>query len=262
MIDYHNHTYLCGHASGTPVEYAQQAIERRIKIFGFSDHAPLPEHLRKNVTMAADETEMYIRMIEELRDAMRGSIDIRIGFEVDYPFYDTFEKEYFSDSRLDYLIGSCHLIDDLPVDYELNLQLYEKFGVDEVYRRYYGIILELAKSGSVNIIGHLDLPKKFKYFPSQNFLPLVETIARSAANSGTAVEINTAGLRKPVHEMYPSPDIIEILRDTGTMITLGSDSHAPIEAGQDIDRACALLKDMRIRSVVAFKEREPVEILI
>jgi len=262
MIDFHNHTFLCGHASGTPIEYAQNAIEKRIKIFGFSDHAPLPEHLRKDVSMAADEAEKYISMIEDVRDAMRGSLDIRIGFEVDFPFFDTFEKEYFTDERLDYLIGSCHLIDELPVDYDLNLKVYEQYGVDGVYQRYYEILLDLAKSGSVDIIGHIDLPKKFKYFPSQSFLPIIEKIARAAAKSATAVEVNTAGIRKPVGEMYPSREILEIMRDAGVMITLGSDSHAPHEAGMDIDRACSLLKSMRIASVAAFAQRKPVEILI
>jgi len=262
MIDFHNHTFLCGHATGTPIEYAQNAIEKKIRIFGFSDHAPLPDHLRKDVSMAADEAEGYISMIQEVREAMKGSLDIRIGFEVDFPFFDTFEKEYFTDDRLDYLIGSCHLIGDLPVDYDLNLAVYDKFGIDGVYQRYYDMLLELAKSGSVNIIGHLDLPKKFKFFPVQNFMPVIEQIAKAAAISGTAVEINTAGLRKPVAEMYPSREILEILRDAGTMITLGSDSHAPHEAGMDIDRACQLLKDMNIPSVAAFSERNVVEILI
>lgn len=255
MIDLHNHTYLCGHASGTPAEYAQQAVERNIAIFGFSDHAPLPEHLRKEVTMAAEETEHYIKMIEELREVMQDFIDIRIGFEVDYPFFDTFNHEYFSDNRLDYLIGSCHLIDELPVDFELNLKAYELYGIDGVYRRYYENILSLAQSGRVNIIGHLDLPKKFGYFPEKDFLPTVEQIARAASKSDTAIEVNTAGLRKPVREMYPSAEILEILRDENTLITLGSDSHAPKEAGMDIDYACAMLKNMNIKSLVAFKKR-------
>lgn len=262
MIDFHNHTYLCGHAAGTPDQYVQKARERGIKIFGFADHAPLPDEIRTDITMAYDETEKYIKMIEELRKKTEPGIDIRIGFEVDYPFFSSFDSEYFSDDRLDYLIGSCHFVKDLPVDYDKNLEVYEKYGTDGVYQHYYETLHSLARSGKVNIIGHLDLPKKFRFFPEKNFCPLIEKIAEAAAQSGTAVEINTSGLRKPVGEMYPSEAILEILRDSGTMITLGSDSHAPQEAGQDIDKAVSLLKKMNIKSVAAFSGRTPVEIPI
>ena len=39
--NYHTHTARCRHATGTEEEYVLAAIDRGLKILGFSDHTPL-----------------------------------------------------------------------------------------------------------------------------------------------------------------------------------------------------------------------------
>ena len=84
----------------------------------------------------------------------------------------------------------------------------------------------------------------------------ITSVAKAAAASNTAIEINTSGLRKPVGEMYPSEKIVRILFEQNVPITLGSDAHAPGEVGADMDKAAALLLKTGYTRIVAFKNRK------
>lgn len=260
MIDLHNHTVLCGHATGSPEEYINEAKKKGITIFGFSDHAPLPDHLYKDITMHSSQTEEYITTVEKLKKVYKEEIEIKLGFEVDYPFRDSFKSDYFTDDRIDYIIGSVHFIGDAPIDYEEDTSIYTKIGIDGVYEDYYELIIELISSGKVDIIGHLDLVKKLGYKPAKPMDKYITKIASLAAKNGTAIEINTAGLRKPAKEMYPSIDILKVLLNTHVPITLGSDSHSPQEVGANIKDAIAMLKDLGGTTVSVFSQRKRFEL--
>ena len=109
MVNYHNHTALCGHATGTLDEYINAAIEKGVAEFGFSDHAPVPEHLRDGISMAPYEAEIYIGEVLNKKAEYSGRIDIKLGFEVDFPLFDTFDRNYLRDKRIDFNgLGSLH----------------------------------------------------------------------------------------------------------------------------------------------------------
>jgi histidinol-phosphatase (PHP family) len=255
MVDFHSHTTLCGHAVGTPDEYIEQAIRKGIRIFGFSDHAPLPDEMREGVTMSIAQTEAYISMIEEKREDYKGKIEIRIAFEVDFPLLDSFDRRYLTDPRLDYLIGSCHLLGTWPVDHSAYKDQYEIRGVDVIYSEYYDSLLKCAESGYFNIIGHFDLTKKFGYRPTHDFSSKIRAVAKAAAHNNTAVELNTSGLRKPVKEIYPTAQIVQILFEENTPVTLGSDAHTPEDVGADFDKAIAVLKKTGYKRIASFEKR-------
>ena len=62
------------------------------------------------------------------------------------------------------------------------------------------------------------------------------------SRAGVAIEINTAGLHKPVKEAYPSPAILRKLWAAGIPITFGSDAHRPEEVGRDFAHATGLAR--------------------
>lgn len=256
MVDFHTHTYLCEHAVGQPEEYAASAVAKKISTLGVSDHAPLPDGLREGVTMKPEDVEKYISMIESVQETFRGRLNIRLGFEVDFPLHSTFESRYFDDPRIDYLIGSCHYLGIWPIDHQDYVRDYEIRGVDKVYADYYDTLEACAASGRFNIIGHFDLPKKFGFRPTADMKPRIMKIAQAAAKTNTAVEVNTAGLRKPVKELYPSEEIVRILFECNAPMTLGSDAHAPEEVGADFDKAVELLKKCGYRKIATFEKRK------
>ncbi|MFH0977297.1 MAG: histidinol-phosphatase HisJ family protein [Spirochaetota bacterium] len=256
LIDYHTHTELCGHASGTIDEYVIEAIKKNLKEIGFSDHAPLPEGKREGITMLPEETEKYIELVESKIEQYKDKIEVKVGFEIDFPLMDSFDRKYLTDARLDYLIGSCHFLGDWAFDHPDNIHEFSKRDIDRIYSEYYGIMHDLINTGYFNIIGHFDIVKKFGHRARRDFTNQLEKLAQHIAKQkNLAVEINTAGIRKPVQEMYPSDDVIRIFYNANAPITLGSDSHKPEEVGYLFDKAVEKAKKAGYRKVSGFSKR-------
>ena len=254
LVNLHNHTSLCGHASGTLREYVEMALAQNISVMGFSDHAPLPASLRPGITMAPEETETYIADVLALAKDFGSAPKILLGFEVDFPLHDSFDRGYFSDPRIDYLIGSCHFIDDWAFDHEDFIDEFSRRDIDEVYGHYFSIIDDLVSSGLFNIVGHFDLVKKFGHRATRDFPLEVSTIAKKMAAGNIAAELNTSGLIKPVGEIYPSKQIVEIFFENNVPVTLGSDSHSPEHVGYGFGQAVALLKEVGYRKICYFEK--------
>ncbi|MDR3238457.1 MAG: histidinol-phosphatase [Spirochaetia bacterium] len=260
FISLHNHTELCGHASGSIDEYIKAAIEKNITCFGFSDHAPVSVNTRES--MSSEETETYIDMVLSAKDRYAESIEILLAFEVDYPLHASFAASYFTDERIDYLIGSCHFIDGWAFDNEKYIDEFSKRDVDDIYTKYYKTLESLVSSRLFNIVGHFDLPKKFGHRPLRDFGPTIESLAKKMSKEGMAFEVNTAGLIKPVGEMYPSKEIIDIFFRCNVPATMGSDSHSPQQAGCGYDLAIETLKAAGYRKLTVFRKRKPFEIVM
>ncbi len=262
LVDYHIHTYLCEHASGTPEDYINSAVNANLDEIGFSDHAPLPPGLREGITMNPEQTESYISMIEKLRAEYQDTIPVKIGFEIDFPLMDSFDTGYLTDSRIDYLIGSCHFIDDWAFDHPANIDEFKNRDIDEVYSEYFQLIKTLCDLKQINIIGHFDLVKKFGHRPKSDFTDILENISKKISENDLTVEINTAGLRKPIEEVYPSDDIMKILFKNNVPVTLGSDSHKPEEVAYMFDKAVMKLKTAGYRKISGFEKRKRYDIAI
>jgi len=113
-----------------------------------------------------------------------------------------------------------------------------------------------ASSGLFEIIGHADLPKKFGIYPTQDCTPLFENFLQAAHGTGTAIELNTAGLRKDCREIYPSPKILELAHQLQVPITFGSDAHASTEVGLDLGKAIKLARQSGYTHTHRFTRRE------
>jgi histidinol-phosphatase (PHP family) len=262
-VDYHTHTELCGHASGSVDDYILEAIKKNLKEIGFSDHAPLPEGLREGITMLPEETEYYINLIEEKKQKYKDQIEVKIGFEIDFPITDTLDRKYLNDTRLDYLIGSCHFLGDWAFDHPDNINEFNNRDINKIYIEYYKIILDLIQSGYFNIVGHFDLVKKFGHRAKADFAKTVEKMALSVAQKkNLAVELNTAGIRKPVAEIYPSDDIINIFYNANVPVTLGSDAHKPEEVGYLFNKAVEKIKKAGYRKISGFTKKQRYDIAI
>ena len=262
MLDYHIHTRLCGHASGEIEDYVDAAIRAGLSEIGFSDHAPLPEKHRSGITMSPHETEIYLERLHKVRQVYSDRIDVKIGFEVDFPLCDSFDPAYLDDPRLDYLIGSCHFIDDWPFDHPDNVDEFSKRDINRVYEHYFSIMRDMARSGLFQVAGHFDLVKKFGHRATRDFSSTIKDIAQIMARNDLAAEINTAGLRKPVGEIYPSQNIIDIFFQQNVPVTLGSDSHSPDEVGYMFNETLQILRKAGYRNISGFKKKKRYTIAI
>ena len=239
--DYHTHTGRCGHAQGTAAEYVQAARQKGLPGIGISDHLPLV-HLRDPVlTMAADQLEGYVEAVLELKERYPGYV--LLGVEADYR-PDTLDqvRTMLDQHPFDYVIGSVHYIEDWGFDDPRQQDGFQERDVDNVYRAYFELLGDAAETGLFDILGHLDLVKKFGYRAQSSLKDETRILATRLRSSGIVVEVNTAGLRKPVGEMYPAPEVLKVLAKKGVPITFGSDAHTPEDVGRDFGSAAALAR--------------------
>lgn len=257
IVDYHMHTSLCGHATGQPAEYVQQALKAGLEEIGFSDHAPFLPRKAPGITMDREQLPEYYRMIEDVRREYEGRLRVKVGIEADFiPGYEEKTKAILDEYSYDYVIGSVHYIQNWGFDNPEENQKWKEQDVNAVYRDYYALLRRSAQSGLFDIMGHVDLVKKFGHRPAEDLRDEIEETSRVFKETGMAIEINTAGLRKPVKEIYPALDILKIYAAAGVALTFGSDAHAPHDVGCDFDKALELARAAGYTEYVLFKKRK------
>jgi histidinol-phosphatase (PHP family) len=258
--DYHMHTPLCRHATGEPTEYAAQALAVGLIEIGFTDHSPMRRDDFDNWRMRFDQLGEYIQKVEKARkDNPR--LKINIGLEVDYlPGQEDWIRELAGFHPWDYFIGSVHYISETwAVDNPEQLSKWKERDAFEVWTIYFDRLRMAAETRLFEIIGHADLPKKFRIVPKQDCRPLFEKFLDAAKKTGVAVELNTAGLRKDCKEIYPSRAFLELAFARKIPITFGSDAHAASEVGADFQNAVDLARSVGYTGLVRFDQRQRTE---
>jgi histidinol-phosphatase (PHP family) len=251
-VDLHNHTILCNHATGSVEEYVEAAIRADTEYFGFSDHAPM--HYDPQYRMKFEEMELYEQWVKEAQARYQNQITVLLGYEVDYlPGY---MDDIVLQRPCDYLIGSVHFIDGWGFDNPEYIGRYEGADIDAVYRRYFELIEEMAKSSLFDIVGHLDLMKVFKFLPKTDIRLLANKALRAIKYADMSIEINVSGCRKPIAEAYPSVSLLEEAFALNIPITFGSDAHRPDQVGLYSDQVEALARSVGYTECALYRNRE------
>jgi histidinol-phosphatase (PHP family) len=246
LIDYHLHVVAHDDRPMTVeniLSYCEVAQSRGVRQMGITEH----DRYLDKIDVAA------------FQEAREGSPDValRLGIEID--FVPGQEERMDADSTAlpyDYVIGSVHRVDGDEVDRATDQSVYERYEAYDLYAAYYRNVREAALSGRFEVIGHPDLIKIFRRYPERDITPLLEETADAVAESGVVVDVNAAGLRKPVGEIYPSQKFLEMFHRRGVPIILSSDAHAPGEVAAGYDRSLKLVHDVGYREVVTFVNRE------
>ena len=182
------------------------------------------------------------------------------GLEVDFvPGREDRTQSLIERCELDYVVGSVHFLGDLAVDFD-RFDIWEGArSAEDVWRRYFETLAAAASSGMFDILAHPDLVKMWGAGrptppgdPRRYYEPALEAIAES----GIAVEVSTAGLRKPVGEIYPAPAFLAGVVEAGAPIALSSDAHVPEHIGYAYDQALELLASAGVRELAVFERRE------
>jgi histidinol-phosphatase (PHP family) len=258
--DYHMHTPLCRHAQGEPVEYAARAVALGLDEIGFSDHSPMRRDNFDNWRMRLDQLDEYV---EKVRHAQKDfpALSIKLALEVDYlPGHESWIKDLAARHPWDYFIGSVHYVADAwALDNPEDIRKWSERDPYEVWAVYFERLGLAAESELFEIIGHADLPKKFKIYPKQDVTPLFQLFLEKAAKSGVAIELNTAGLRKDCREIYPCRVFLDLAARWKIPITFGSDAHAPGEVGSEFAAALELARASGYTHTCRFHQRQRTE---
>ena len=253
--DYHTHTPLCKHAEGHPREYAAAAQRLGLPELGLSDHSPMREHF-DDWRMEWAEFPQYLEMVDEAR-AEFPALPIRLGLEVDYlEGGESWIEELHRQADFDYLIGAVHyLAPGWDVDNPKHISRFTDSSVEDIWTLYFRLYEKAIRTGFFDFMAHPDLPKKFGHRPAGDLRRFYEPVIQALSDTGTAFEINTAGLRKECKEIYPAKKLLEMAFAAHVPITFASDAHKPEEVGMNFTEAMALARSAGYNRTVIFKER-------
>ncbi len=257
-VDLHNHTVRCNHATGTIDDYLQRAIALGVDVYGFSEHAPMD--FDEGYRLSFDEMEAYRADVYAAKERYKEQIELLFAYEVDWLPGHMDERVLHAD--VDYLIGSVHFIDKWGFDNPEFLSGWKERDIDEIWEAYFEAIEAMAKSGYFDIVGHLDLIKVFKYLPKKDVRLLAKDALKAIKQSGMTIEINAAGLRKPVAEPYPSEALLQEAFALEIPITFGSDAHAPDQVGYGYEEALTMAKRVGYTHAALFRRRERIMVKI
>lgn len=262
LVDYHTHTVLCKHATGRVEDYVLRAIELGLDEIGCSEHIPMPDGFDERHRMSVEEFDtVYLPEVSAAREKYDGQIRVKIGVEADFfPGTESWIEEFVSRYEFDYVLGSVHFLGEWGFDDIVFVHRYNEENINDVYTRYFDTVRRSAETGLFDIIAHFDLVKKFGHRPTVDISHAIRRALEAVKEHGLCMEVNTSGLRKPVREIYPGREILEMIRDLEIPLTLGSDAHEPTHVGASFDEAVELIKEFGGGKLSVFDRRERFEV--
>jgi histidinol-phosphatase (PHP family) len=246
--DYHSHPQ--GHRVQS---YTQQLLQPWIesaRARGLTDIA-FTDHDRYHAGIDFDE-------IDKLR-AANPDIKIRAGLELDNdPETSAAGRAWVEKNwdRLDFVLGSVHYLDRPDQMFDTVPAGAEQFSgreIDQIYADYFRRIREVAATGLVDCLSHLDLIKIHGHRPKMPIVDLVSETLDFIAARGLAIELSTAGWRKPINELYPSDEIIQLALEKKIPFTTASDAHSHAQLGENYERLSKKMVEFGIKEVCVFQ---------
>ena len=267
LTDYHVH--LRPDEDGTGAEryftkanadtYRESASERGISELGVAEHVhrfvqaldvwrhPWYRH------WAHDDLDAYCQFVRE-------ETDLKLGIEADFlPGREEETAELLDGRDWDYVVGSIHFLREEALDIRegrwAEFDIWRSNDPEKVWARYFETLGEAARSGLYDILSHPDLVKVWGENTPAEPRRFYERAMEGIEGSDVAIEVSTAGLRKPVREIYPAREFLELCLEVGRPVALSSDAHVPEHLGWEYERAVDWLGDVGVEEIAVFDRR-------
>jgi len=270
LTDYHLHLRP-DELDATPAEYFTQAnVERYreaadargIAELGVSEHV-----YRFDQALSVWQHPLWREFahddLGEYCGFVREQTDLRLGIEADFiPGGEDRIANLLDAHDFDYVVGSVHFLRDHALDMDDYSVWGSGRGAEEIWRAYFLALGEAARSGLFDILAHPDLVKVWgsgrpdRPFPEGDLRRYYELAMDGIAESGIAIEVSTAGLRKGAQEIYPAPAFLAMCLEAGAPVALSSDAHRPEDVGADYERALDLLDRSGVAELCVFERRQ------
>jgi histidinol-phosphatase (PHP family) len=258
LVDYHMHLRKpspehgeVDHTAAAVERYAEVASKRGVDEIGISEHV---YYFRETAAVweLPNQQERCIHPLDAYCDAVlearRHGVKARLALEVDWvPARADELAEVLAPYPWDYLLGAVHWIDGLAIDSRPGW--WDHAPPEDVWSRYVGELTAAASSGHFDVLAHPDLAKIFGHRLEWDRAELVRLL------DGVALEVSTAGLHKPVGELYPDSSLLSLARDAGITITLASAAHRAEDVGRDLERAVEHARAAGYDTVTVFERR-------
>jgi histidinol-phosphatase (PHP family) len=129
-----------------------------------------------------------------------------------------------------------------------------------MYADYFGRVREIAATGLVDCLAHLDLIKIHGHRPVVDIGALVSETLDFIRTRNLAIELSTAGWRKPVNEAYPGDRIIELAMEKGIPFTTASDAHSHAQLGYNFPSLAQRMASLGIQQVCVFEKHNRTQL--
>lgn len=270
----HSRAY-CDHAYDTLVDLVEAAIESGYNIFGVTEHAPrlhpdllYPAEIDMGWTVETLEAmfEAYSEEVDSLIPRYADRISLLKGFEAEVVPHDRYTEimlDYRKKYQFDYMVGSVHYVNGIIIDYTPDLMkeaARQIGGLDALAVRYYELVREMVLNLKPEVVGHLDLVRK--YAPSETAVDS-QAIRRKAYKAmeaikeqGCILDLNTAGYRKKLGRPYPAPWLVQEAKELGIPFCFGDDSHCISDVGAGLENARQYLLELEVDTITTLQRRD------
>jgi histidinol-phosphatase (PHP family) len=266
LTDYHvhlrpdgpEHTAAEAFTKANADRYQEVAAERGVTALGVSEHVhrfiQALDVWRHPfwVASARDDLDAYCEFV-------RDDTTLALGIEADFVAGAEDRMAGLLEAReWDYVIGSVHFLQNSAIDMEGDWDVWRSGNVERVWMRYFEAVGEAARSGMFDIIAHPDLVKVWgdpARRPSRDLRFYYDAAMDGIADSDVAIEVSTAGLRKPVGEIYPDRVFLEMCLEAGRPVALSSDAHTPNDLAYRYDEAVEFLESAGVGEIAVFEGR-------
>jgi histidinol-phosphatase (PHP family) len=267
LTDYHVHLRLDdpeataeqAFTAANAERYGEAAAERGVEELGVSEHL---HRFRQALEVwqhpfwrqsARDDLDAYCEFV-------RTETSLALGIEADFvPGAEDRMATLLEARDWDYVLGSVHFLRDAAVDMRGDWDVWRSGNPDKVWQRYFETLGEAARSGMFDVLAHPDLVKVWgpaAPVPERDPRFYYELAMEGIADSDVAIEVSTAGLRKPVGEIYPAPAFLEMCLEAGRPVALSSDAHTPEDLAYHYEEALEYLERLGVGEIAVFERRE------
>lgn len=267
MIDSHSHTFYSKHAKGSVDELVRASIAAGVSILTITDHAPFP--IDRDNRLLSSELDRYFADIEKARHAYQGEITLLRGLELDYmPGTDGYNRDMLARYPVDFVLGSVHYV-EVPGEPMVKVWELPRLAGEAFLDRYFAYLEGLVECGLFDAVGHADT--LLRGLPEEVYLRRFEPLLKPLARSGMAFELNASGLRKSSLSLqtgqeiqglwsYPSRQLLPMLIAHGVPLTIGSDTHAPQDAGAGLAELMNALRPLGLQRVSYYNRRKRIDV--
>ncbi len=259
FADCHTHSRVSPDSNAPMVEMAKQALEYGLDVMCLTDHCDLLS-LEGERTLEYD-WKAVLRERKEMLDTFGTRMALPMGLEFGMGhLYPEAAEKILSQPGLDFVIGSCHNMDEKDGGRDFYMLSYET--LEECYQaldNYFASMLKMAAAPYYDVVGHVIYPLRYMTGPYETpslarYQEEIREILRLAIASGRGIEINT-WKGQTLAEWLP---LLKVYKELGgEIITVGSDAHAPIPLGRGIREAYAMMQDCGFRYVAVYHQRKP-----
>lgn len=238
IVDSHVHSTFSHDGESDMEEICNRAIDIGVKYITFTEHVDF-NPMEKNYDYL--NIEEYFNNIEKLNIKHGDKIEILAGVEFSEPHLYNQQLNKYNNLGFDLIMGAIHWLGDTFVG---NDEILNDYSVDEIFLRYYNLLYKSVKNNSIDVIAHMDFPKRYLNYEYKN-KALIDKILKEIVKNNIVLEINSSSLRKGLSTPMPSQWILEkYIQHGGRRVTIGSDSHRINELTNNFEKVYQLIENL------------------